>query len=238
MDGNAILRLLPSEEIARLEPYFTRVPLIAGQRLSSTAEPLSRLWFPLDGAISRLVHLPAGETVEAGIAGSDGVLGLPVALGGTNWLGVATVQVPGSALTISSVDFSEYVRRARSPLFDALMLYANLYISILTQLTACHCLHRIEQRLSRCILTLDDYSRNGSVKITHDTLADFLGVHRPSVTYALQSIAETGAIGSERRRIVIHNRQALLAHTCQCYQTIKDATAREIDHIAGVIKAA
>jgi CRP-like cAMP-binding protein len=238
MDGNAILRLLPPDEVARLEPYFTRVPLISGQRLSSTAEPLTRLWFPLEGAISRLVHLPAGESVEAGIVGCDGVLGLPVALGGARWLGIATVQVPGSAMTISAADFDEYVRRACSPLFDALMLYANLYILILTQLTACHCLHRIEQRLTRCILTLDDYTSNGSVKITHDTLADFLGVHRPSVTYALQSIAETGVIASERRRIVIRNRQALLAHACQCYHAIKDATAREMDRIAGVFQAA
>jgi CRP-like cAMP-binding protein len=238
MDGNAILRLLPLEELSRLEPFFTRVPLIAGQRVSSTAEPLTRLWFPVAGALSRLVHLPTGETVEAGIVGNDGVLGLPVALGGSHWLGVATVQIAGSALVINAVDFDEQVRRARSPLYDALMLYANLYITILTQLTACHCLHRIEQRLARCILTLDDYGSNGSVKITHDTLADFLGVHRPSVTYALQSLAETNAISSERRRIVIHNRATLTAHACQCYRAIKDATARELDRMAGVIQAA
>jgi CRP-like cAMP-binding protein len=176
--------------------------------------------------------------VEAGIVGNEGVVGLPIALGGSQWLGVATVQVPGSAVAMTATDFDEHVRRAGSPLHDALMLYVNLYISILTQLTACHCLHRIEQRLSRCILTLDDYTNNGSVKITHDTLADFLGVHRPSVTYALQSIAETGAIASERRRIVIRNRELLLTHACQCYRAIKDLTARELSHIAQVVRAA
>jgi CRP-like cAMP-binding protein len=234
-DGNALLRLLPPDELERLQPYLKLVPLTAGHRLSTTVEPLTRLWFPLQGAVSRLVQLPAGETVEAGFVGTEGVIGLPVALGGSRWLGVATVQVGGSALCMTSADFDEHVRRVCSPLHHALMLYVNLYISILAQLTACHCLHRIEQRLSRCILTLDDYSSNGSVKITHDTLADFLGVHRPSVTYALQSIAETGAISSERRRIVIQNRDALVALTCQCYHTIKECTKSELDHIARVV---
>jgi CRP-like cAMP-binding protein len=234
-DGNAILRLLLPEELARLEPYLKLVPLAAGQRLSTSEEPVTRLWFPLQGALSRLVHLPTGETVEAGIVGNEGVVGLPVALGGSHWLGLAAVQVPGSALSMTAADYEEHVRRAGSPLHDALMLYVNLYITILAQLTACHCLHRIEQRLSRCILTLDDYSANGSVKITHDTLADFLGVHRPSVTYALQSLAESGAIASERRRILIHDREALVAHSCQCYRAIKEMTARELDHIKSVV---
>ncbi len=235
-DGNALLRLLPPEELERLQPYLKPVQLTAGHRLCTTDEPLTRMWFPVQGAISRLVQLPAGETVEAGFIGNEGFVGLPVALGGSHWLGVATVQVSGSALTMSAADFEEHVRRAGSPLIDVLMLYANLYISILAQLTACHCLHRIEQRLSRCILTLDDYSPNGTVKITHDTLADFLGVHRPSITYALQSIAETGAISSERRRIVIQDRKALSELACQCYRTIKEVTTRELDRIARVIR--
>jgi CRP-like cAMP-binding protein len=234
--GNALLRLLPQDEFDRLQPYLKPVSLTAGHRLSTTGEPLTRIWFPLEGAVSRLVQLPAGETVEAGFVGSDGVVGLPVALGGCHWIGVATVQVPGSALCMTAADFDEHVRRVGSPLQHALMLYVNLYISVLAQLTACHCLHRIEQRLSRCILTLDDYASSGTVKITHDTLADFLGVHRPSVTYALQSMAETGAISSERRRIVIHDREKLAVHACQCYRAIKDVTAREFDHIARALR--
>jgi CRP-like cAMP-binding protein len=235
-DGNALLTLLPEEELERLQPYLKPVSLTAGDRLSTTEEPVTRLWFPLEGVISRLVQLPTGETVEAGFVGKEGVVGLPVALGGSHGLGVTTVQVAGSALCMTAADFDEQVRRAGSPLTDALMMYANLYISVLAQLTACHCLHRIEQRLSRCILMLDDYTPNGSVKITHDTLADFLGVHRPSVTYALQSIAETGAIASERRRIVVEDREKLLAHACPCYRAIKDVTARELDRVGRMLR--
>lgn len=236
MDGNAILRSLPQAERERLKPYFKQLPLRSGQRLAAQAEPLTQLWFPIEGAISRLVTLPAGETVEAGIVGNDGVVGLPIALGGAQWLGAASVQAGGSAFCMSATDFEEHVRACGSPLLEALMLYANLYISVLSQLTACHCLHRIDQRLSRCVLTLDDYTANGSVQITHDTLADFLGVHRPSVTYALQAIAETGAIASERRRIVIRDRESLTRQACECYRTIKQTTARELQRMASVVR--
>jgi CRP-like cAMP-binding protein len=231
-EDNAILRALPPEELDRLRPFLRYTPLTVRQRLSSTSEPLTQLWFPLEGAVSRLVHLPTGETVEAGIVGNDGAIGLPLALGGNHWLGVATVQIGGTALCISAVDFDEQVRATGSPLAAAMMRYANLYISVLSQLTACHALHRIEQRLSRCILTLLDYSGMPAVQITHDTLADFLGVHRPSVTYALQSIAESGAIVSERRRIVVRDRQALLGHSCDCYTAIRTSTDRELEAMA------
>lgn len=234
---NALLGALPGAEIERLKPHLKKITLTPGQRLVSSGEPLAQLCFPLDGAVSRVVHLITGETVEAGIVGRDGVVGLPVALGGSQSHGVAEVQAAGTALCLSAADFAEHVRGAQSPLFDALVLYTNLYIAVLAQLTACHCVHRIERRLSRIILTLDDCSSSGFVRVTHDTLAEFLGVHRPSVTYALQAIAETGALSSERRRIFILDRPALEKHACECYSGIREATRAGLERIKNQFRA-
>ena len=234
---NALLGALPEAELERLEPHLKKISLTPGQRLLASGEPLLQLYFPLEGAVSRVVHLITGETVEAGIVGNDGVVGLPVALGGAHSHGAAEVQAPGTALCLSAADYAEHVRAAQSPLFDALVLYTNLYIATLAQLTACHCVHRIERRLSRIILTLDDRHPNGAVRVTHDTLATFLGVHRPSVTYALQALAETGALSSERRRIVILDRPALERHACECYNGIREATRAGIQRIKNHLRA-
>lgn len=207
------------------------MPLIAGQRLSSVDEQIATLWFPEDGAVSRLIQLLTGETVEAGIVGNDGVLGLPPVLGGYHSVGTSTVQIDGHALAMSVADFQEHVRDPRSPLLDALLIYTNLCIAVLGQLTACHCLHRIEQRLSRCILQLHDLTGGERVRTTHDTLSEFLGVHRPSVTYALQALAATGIIALERRSIIVRDREGLLAHACECYGAIRRITARELDRM-------
>lgn len=228
---NDILKSLPTEEFARLEPYFKPVPLITGQRLCTVDEPLTSICFPESGAVSRLVQLLTGETVEAGIVGSDGVIGLPPVLGSSQSVGACTVQIEGNALVMSVNDFEEQVRQTRSPLLDALLIYTNLHIAVLGQLTACHCLHRIEQRLSRCILQLHDRQGGASVRTTHDTLSEFLGVHRPSVTYALQALAATGTIALGRRSIIIQDRDGLRQRACECYNAIRRITERELDRM-------
>lgn len=228
---NLILSSLPPEELSRLQPYFKRVPLTAGQRLYSVDEQVSTLWFPEDGAVSRLIQLQTGETVEAGIVGNDGIAGLPPVLGGHHSVSSCTVQVDGFAMCIAVGDFEEHVRNPRSPLLDALLIYANLSIGVLAQLTACHCLHRIEQRLSRCILQLQDVTGGERVRTTHDTLSEFLGVHRPSVTFALQALAAAGTIALERRSIIVRDRDALLQHVCECYGAIRRITDRELDRV-------
>lgn len=219
--GNAVLRSLPNDEFERLAPYLHRVPMERGQVLFGSEEPLTHLWFPESGAVTRLVHLHNGESVEAGTIGSEGVAGAPISLGRPTGLGQCIVQVPGSAQTLSVVDFEEQVRKQNSPLLQALYDYGGLVIATLCQLTACHCLHRVEQRLVRCLLTLADHSASGAVKITHDTLAAFLGVHRPSITYALQALAATGALASQRRQIEIRDRAALEQIACECYASIR-----------------
>lgn len=228
---NQILNSLPPDEFSRLQPYLKKVPLTAGQRLCSVDEQLSTLWFPLDGAVSRLVQLLTGETVEAGIVGNEGIVGLPPVLGGSDSVGACTVQIDGTAYAMSVGDFQEQVRQTASPLLDALLIYTNLHIAVLGQLTACHCLHRIEHRLSRCILQLHDRMGGGRVRTTHDVLAEFLGVHRPSVTYALQALAATGTIALERRSIIINDRDAFEQHACECYGAIRRITSRELDRM-------
>jgi CRP-like cAMP-binding protein len=199
--------------------------------LCSVDEQLTTLWFPEEGVVSRLVQLLTGETVEAGIVGNEGVVGLPPVLGSYHSIGACTVQIDGHALAMSVTDFQEHVRETRSPLLDALLIYTNLCMAVLGQLTACHCLHRIEQRLSRCILQLHDRLGGERVRTTHDTLSEFLGVHRPSVTYALQAMAASGTISLERRSIIIRDREALAAHACECYGAIRRIMNRELDRM-------
>lgn len=236
LHGNALLRSLPPEESERLSPFFRRVETTAGQFILGQGEPLSHLWFFESGAATRLVQLHSGETVEVGTVGHDGVAGIPIALGGQLGLGPCIVQIAGTAQLISVSDFDEHVRGTNSPLMQALTVYAGVTIAHLTQLTACHCLHRVEQRLIRCLLTLDDYGAAGTLRITHDTLAGMLGVHRPSITYALQAIAATGAISLERRRVIIHNRSELQESACECYHNIKSMSKRQNDALKAALR--
>jgi CRP-like cAMP-binding protein len=227
---NALLASLPADELVRLRTILRVVPLTPGQQIIGVNQPLPHLYFVLSGSVARLAQIQSGETVEVGFIGSEGAVGLSIALGGSAPIGLGRVQAGGSAAAISVSDFNEHVRAQRSALFDALLAYANVQMHVIAQLAACHCLHRIEQRLSRCILSLEDHSNGaGSVQTTHDSLAEFLGVHRPSVTYALQALAAEGAIGVERRRLIVRNRALLESHACECYAAIRNLIANHRD---------
>ncbi len=226
---------MPQGEAERLSRYFKVTALVQGRRLSSAEDSLTHLYFPISGVVSRVAQLPSGETIEAGLQGNEGAVGFPLALGGVYGIGVNRVQLAGEALSISAADYEEHVRQPGAPLQDAMLLYADLQLQILTHLAACHGLHRIEQRLSRCILSLSDCAgANGSVRVTHEMLADFLGVHRPSITYALQALAAGGLVTLERRRLVVRSRQGLMERSCECYGVLRDLRERSFRKIRSV----
>ena len=226
--GNALLSSLPPEELERISLHLRRVELRQGQLLFAAGEQLTHLWFPESGAVARLVQLHSGETIEVGIFGDDSMVGLPSTLRGGIANGQCLSLLNGSALTLSLSDYFSLQDGMRTPLHDALTREAGVSIARLAQIAACHALHRLEQRLARCLLTIEDYAGEPLLPITHDMLASFLGVHRPSVTYALQALAQNGGIELERRRIIISDRKALMASCCECYASIKSLTAAAV----------
>lgn len=218
--GNALLSSLPPDELERIGPHLRRVELRPGEPLFAAGEPLTYMYFLESGAVARLVQLRSGETIEAGIFGNDGVAGLPFA----HKNGVAHAQVlsllHGTAMTLPIHEYRAFVD-GPSAFYDALVLEAGVSLMRMAQVAACHALHRLEQRLTRCLLTIVDYASDSRLPITHDALAGFLGVHRPSVTYALQTLAQNGAIALERRRVIITDRAVLMNVVCECYATIR-----------------
>ena len=225
LSANRLLASLPEEDLSRLEPFFSLVPLVAGERLLGVDDEVPAVFFPLEGAIVRLAQIPSGESVELGLVGPEGAVGLPLALGGHAAFGLSRVQISGRAAVIGATAFDEHVRSRRGMLFDRLLRYAGMQLRLISQLTACHSLHRIEQRLTRCILALADRSADrATVRVTHDALADFLGVHRPSVTYAVQALSALGLLSAERRRLIVLDRPALEQHACECYAMIRKLT--------------
>lgn len=67
---------------------------------------------------------------------------------------------------------------------------------------------------------LDDRSEKNKLVFTHDQIAFFLGVHRPSVTIIAQDLRNNGIIDYLRGRIFILDRQKLEASACECYSAI------------------
>jgi CRP-like cAMP-binding protein len=68
-----------------------------------------------------------------------------------------------------------------------------------------------QTRLARWLLMVHDRTGNDELQITHEVLAVMLGVRRPWVTGVLNSLALKGTISLSRGKVIIRNRDDLIA---------------------------
>ena len=220
MTSNTLLTSLPASELERLRPYLRKVNLTLGKQLHAPGERADALYFVQSGAVTCYMFVASGESVEVGVFGAGSVVGFPRVLGDRPVQGASVVTIPGTAVAIGASDFIEQVPPG-SPLWQLVAVCAVDYIAVIGQLAACHALHRLEARLARLLLTLADHAEDGAIPVTHDALAEMLGVHRPSVTYALQGLVQAGAVKTERRSLRVRDRDILGERSCECYGTIR-----------------
>src|SRR5439155_17632327 len=107
--------------------------------------------FPVDGVLSILTVLDVGGPVEIATVGNEGMLGLPVFLGGSSTPARAFCQIEGEALRMRAGRFREHVRRQK-PLRDVLGRYTQALFNFVAQSAACNRAHPVQKRCARWIL--------------------------------------------------------------------------------------
>jgi len=223
---NRLLAALPPEDWARLEPHLEAVELPFDQTIHAMGGPVDAVFFPETGMVSLIVTLDDGEQVEAGLAGSEGLVGLPLVYGDSHSIHEARVQMEGTALRIGAAAFRAEMDQSAA-LRELLLRYALAFHAQVTLTLACNTRHAIEQRLARWLLTAHD--RAGGVDeftMTHEFMSLMLGVRRPGVTIAAGMLQKAGLIRYARGRVAIADRLGLEAATCECYHTVRHEFAR------------
>ena len=220
---NRVLLALPKEELDRLTPHLT--PVTLGVRTQLLDGRSDYAYFLEDGMASVVLTMADGSTVEVGVIGIDGVVGLPIVLGGEHMPGETFIQVPGSGYRIPAQHLKEAFEKngqLRSHLQKYLL--ANLVQS--AQNAACNRLHTISERLSRWILTCNDRVQTDHMPLTHEFLGQMLGAPRTTVTLAAGMLHNAGLIDYTRGNVTIKDRKGLEHVTCECYGTVRDEFQR------------
>jgi CRP-like cAMP-binding protein len=217
--GNLILDRLPAAELARLRPQLEAVPLAAGDQLMRPHGPIRWVYFPTRGVCSQIVRTDSGMAVEVMLIGREEMIGTPVFLGQDDSPAEVLVKVPGAALRMEAVAFRRALAR---PDLDRLVRgYVAAVLGSLGRIAACNLVHSVEQRLSRWLLMTADRVGGGSVALTQESLAELLGVQRPTVSLAARTLQEAGLIAYRRGTIRVTDRPGLEAASCECYAAIK-----------------
>jgi CRP-like cAMP-binding protein len=223
---NRLLGSLPINERHRLAPYLEPVSLKLRQVLVEFDARIEYVYF-LDTAVtSTVVRTPNGETIEVGIMGAEGFVGLSLLYGVERSNATVLVQVPGRALRMRSDDFIRHVAQVAGPARDQLLRYANYFQVMVQQHAACNVAHSVEERMCRWILLTHDRAGGDVFELTHEYLSVMLGVRRATVTTIAHRLKEKGLIAYTRGRVAVTNRRWLEACSCECYRLINEQMAR------------
>jgi hypothetical protein len=116
-----------------------------------------------------------GGTVEVGVFGREGVLGLLSALVTREAFGRYIVQMSGTASRIQFERLDE-IRNACPGLRQLLMRYGEALLAQTFQTVSCNAVHAAEARCCRWILSMHDRADQDTLPLTHEFLGEMLGV--------------------------------------------------------------
>lgn len=214
---NRVLAALSKDEISRLAPHLSPVTLKLRSLLLDGRSDYA--YFLEEGLASVVLTLADGTTVEVGVIGMDGVVGLPILLGAENMPGSTFIQVEASGFRMNAALLkAEFERDGTLRSHLQKYLLANLVQS--AQNAACNRVHTISERLTRWLLTCHDRVQSDHMPLTHEFLGQMLGAPRTTVTLAAGMLQEAGLIEYSRGHVTIKSRHGLEDVACECYGVV------------------
>lgn len=212
-----------SDRLERLKPITVAV----GDVLYKAQSTIRYVYFPVDCLVSLIVHPKDQRPLEVAVVGSEGMVGVPLALGVRTSVAEAIVHGSGRALRMPAKAFMEELLR-NSALRADLNGYIHALIAQLAQSSACNAFHPLEARCARWLLMARDRMYDDELELTQETLAHILGVRRVGVTIAAGNLQRRGALAYSRGRIVILDRARLAEAACECYAIVKDVYQHDL----------
>ena len=213
---NEILRALPRNEFATVFPRLELVRLQPRQVLHEAGDTLRSAYFCNTGIISILSVLSDGKTVEVGLVGKEGLVGLPLIAGFRTSATRAVVQIAGTALRLDADSLGVILRQCPR-LERKLQQFSQIMAMQATQIAACNRLHEVEERLARWLLMSADRVGASSLELTQEVLGQMLGTRRSSVTVSAGILQRAGLISYTRGSVRIVQRPRLEQAACECY---------------------
>lgn len=222
-ESNRLLKSVGASVRHQFAPRFQPVGMTRGDVLHNNGDNVEWVYFPQGGLVALLSETTAGESVECGMVGPEGALGLFEACGSRKLLSTAIVRVPGVALRISASSYRDLFA-ACPGLRSEVHRHIEILMAENRQFVICNALHDIESRLVRAILDALDKSRLTTIlPITQDSLAQAVGAQRTTVASQISGLQRRGLIRSSRGAIEISDREGLEKLVCSCRETLNYA---------------
>jgi len=217
-----LLASLPRRDRQRILMAGEQATLALADVLCKPQERIRHVYFPTAGFISLVAPMEGYGSLEVGMVGDEGMLGISLILGVNISPLHCVVQGAGSALRLSAAAFRRELARSDA-LEQTLKRYLYVLQSQLAQMPGCTRFHVVEARLARWLLMSQDRAHADAFPVTQEFLAYMLGVRRVGVTKAANALRKRKLIAYRRGNMAILDRPGLENAACGCYAAVKDA---------------
>ncbi|MDP9302482.1 MAG: helix-turn-helix domain-containing protein [Actinomycetota bacterium] len=130
------------------------------------------------------------------------------------------VQISGEALEVGVEAFQQELNDSED-LHDLVQGYIQAVWAETAQTVACNRLHSVNERYARWLLLTAARVGHLKFRLTQEFLAVMLGIRRPSVSLAAETMRKQGLISYHRGQMTILDREGLESSSCECYEVIR-----------------
>jgi CRP-like cAMP-binding protein len=218
---NCLLADMPSNTFNSIRNECEVVELTAGDVLYEAGERIRAVYFPTQSVVSLVAKAAADALLEVALVSDEGMIGIPLLLGSDRKPLRVVVQSSGPAWRMKAETFKR-MTATQQALRETLNQYALLRLAQVEQNAICANVHRIEARLARRLLTMQDRSYSDQFPATYASLANMLGVRRSIATLVAVTFEQKKLIDHQTGTITILDRKGLEILACDCYSPVPD----------------
>lgn len=219
--NNLMIKQLKEEKYERLKDHFQLICLEADQLVFRPHEVIQFVFFPVSAIISMQIDVSDGSSAEIVLIGKEGMVGSGV-MGGNQNFSRAKVKFAGFAYKLPLEIFQSELANDREFLKIWIATTRQMILQIAMP-TVCSSKHSNEQQIIRWIMNTLDKTQGQVLQITHQEIADILGIRRESVTLAAGKLSQDGLIELTRGHMTVLDRPLLEARACECYRLMHPA---------------
>jgi CRP-like cAMP-binding protein len=230
LEQNYLLNALSRKIRERLYPHLELVKLSLGKVLYEPGDLLRHVYFPTDCIVSLLYAMEDGASAEIAVVGNEGLIGIALFMGGETTTNRAIVQSAGYAYRLVGQRLKDEFHRNRE-MQILLLRYTQALLTQMAQTAVCNRHHSVDQQLCRWLLLSLDRLPSNALAMTHELIANMLGVRREGATEAASGLQTLGVIKYNRGKITVLDRAKLERLSCECYAVVKRETDRLLPQI-------
>ena len=219
--NNLMIQQLTTDKYQNLLNHFQLVCLETDQLIFRPHEVIQSVYFPVSAIIAMQIDISDGSSAEIVLIGKEGMVGSGV-MGGNQNFSRARTKFSGFAYKLPLQIFQSELAHDR----DFLKIWMATTRQMILQIampTVCSSKHSNEQQFIRWIMNTLDKTQGHVLQVTHQEIADTLGIRRESVTLAAGKLSHEGLIEVSRGQLSVLNRPVLEARACECYRVMSPA---------------